>query len=287
MIEKQLCIVGLGLMGGSLARALRGQVGQMIGVDRHAATRQLALADGAVDIVTDNLASGIKAADLVILATPVHTILHILAELPQLRPNGCLVIDLGSTKEEICAAMSALPDSFAAIGGHPMCGKETAGYHAADAELFRGQTFILSRNGRTNHEIEEISLSLVEHIGAKPMFLPANEHDQLVAVTSHLPYLISATLMHRAADMGDERVWPVSASGFRDTTRLAGSDPLMMLEILLTNRVAVLSQLAQYKADLEGMIRLLDEKNETSLALWLEAAQQEYVAYLRQKSDSS
>jgi prephenate dehydrogenase len=287
MIEKRICIIGLGLMGGSLARALKGQVGQIVGVDRHAATRQLALADGVVDIVTGDLASGIKTADLVILATPVNTILHILAELPKLRPRGCLVMDLGSTKEEICAAMSALPDSFAAIGGHPMCGKETAGYHAADAQLFRGQTFILSPNDRTNHQIEEISLSLVDLIGAKPMFLPANEHDQLVAVASHLPYLISAALIHLAADMGDERVWPVSASGFRDTTRLAGSDPRMMLEILLTNRTAVLSQLTQYKTDLEKMIRLLDDNNETALALWLQAAQQEYVAYRRQKMDSS
>ena len=287
MIEKRLCIVGLGLMGGSLARALKEQVGQMIGVDRHAATRQLALADGVVDIVTGSLASGIQAADLVILATPVHSILRILAELPQIRPNGCLVIDLGSTKEEICAAMSALPDSFAAIGGHPMCGKETAGYQAADAELFRGQTFILTRNGRTTRQIEEISLSLIDHIEAKPKFLPADEHDQLVAEASHLPYLISAALMHRAADMDDERIWPVSASGFRDTTRLAGSDPRMMLEILLTNRAAVLSQLAQYKTDLEEITKLLDDKNETALAFWLEAAQQEYIAYRRQNTDSS
>ena len=125
-----------------------------MGVDRHAATRQGALTDGVVDVVTDNLTSGLKAADLVILAAPVRSILTILAELPQIRPDGCLVMDLGSTKEEICTAMSTLPESFAAIGGHPMCGKETAGYHAADAELFRGQTFILSRNDRTTSPIE-------------------------------------------------------------------------------------------------------------------------------------
>ena len=89
--------------------------------------------------------------------------------------------------------------------------------------------------------------------------------------------------MHRAADMDDERIWPVSASGFRDTTRLSGSDPRMMLDILLTNRDAVLSQLAQYEADLEGMIKLLEDKNEDALYSWLEAAQQEYVAYRRQK----
>lgn len=286
MIEKRLCIVGLGLMGGSLAKALKGQVRELTAVDRHAATRQLALADGTVDIVTDNLASGVEAADLLILATPVHTILHILADLPLLRPDGCLVMDLGSTKEEICLAMSALPDSFAAIGGHPMCGKETAGYHASNGQLFNEQTFILSRNGRTNRQVEEMSLSIINIIGAKPMFLPANEHDQLVAAASHLPYLISAALMQRAANMDDERIWQVSASGFRDTTRLAGSDPSMMLEILLTNRAAVLSQLTQYQAGLEGLIRLLEDKNETDLASWLETAQKAYIAYRRQKFDS-
>ncbi len=286
MINKRLCIVGLGLMGGSLAKALKGQTQQLIGVDQHAGTRQMALAGRTFDFVTDNLASGLETADLVILATPVHTILEILAELPHLRPHGCLLMDLGSTKEEICAAMSSLPDTFAAVGGHPMCGKETAGYQAADAELFRGHTFVLSRTSRTNPQIEELSLSLIEHIGAKALFLPADEHDQLVAIASHLPYLLSAALMHRAVDTGDERIWPVSASGFRDTTRLAGSDPRMMLDILLTNKTAVLSQLLHYEEDLQGLIRLLKNGDEAELYGWLETAQQAYVDYRRQKTDS-
>lgn len=286
MIEKKICIVGLGLMGGSLAKALKGHTRQLIGVDRHAATRQAALTAGTVDTVTSSLSAGVKTADLVILATPVHTILHILTELPRLQPDGCLLIDLGSTKEEICTAMSALPDSFSAIGGHPMCGKETAGYHAADADLFQGQTFILSRNARTNHQIEEISLALINQIGAKPLFLSANEHDQLVAVASHLPYLISAALMNRAAHMKDERVWPVSASGFRDTTRLAGSDPRMMLDILLTNREAVLAQLTQYQTDMEILSNLLSDNDEAALASWLEEAQKAHIAYRRKKPDA-
>ncbi len=286
MINQRICIVGLGLMGGSLAKALKGQTQQLTGVDHHAATRQMALADRTFDFVTDSIASGLETADLVILATPVHTILQILAELPRLRPNGCLVLDLGSTKQEICAAMNALPDTFAAIGGHPMCGKETAGYLAADGDLFRGQTFILSRNARTNPQIEALSLSLLDHIGAKALFLAADEHDQLVAIASHLPYLLSAALMHRAVDTDDERIWPVSASGFRDTTRLAGSDPRMMLDILLTNQSAVLSQLEQYKEDLQALIRLLKNGEEAALYSWLEAAQQAYTSYRRQKTGS-
>jgi prephenate dehydrogenase len=196
------------------------------------------------------------------------------------------VTDLGSTKKEICAAMSALPDSFSAIGGHPMCGKEMAGYGAADADLFRGQTFVLSRTARTNQKIEALTLSMIRQIKAKAMFIPPAEHDQLVAAASHLPYLLSANLMHHAARTEDERIWPVSASGFRDTTRLAGSDPRMMLDILLTNREAVLAQLARYKTSLEALTQLLIDNDEAALASWLEEAQQAYIAYRRRKKNA-
>ena len=270
-------------MGGSLAKALHGRVKHLTGVDQHAATRQLVLADGTVDMVTGDLPSGVKSADLVILATPVHSILQHIEWLPDLCPRGCLVMDLGSTKEAVCERMAALPKSFAAIGGHPMCGKETAGYRAADGALFQGQTFVLSRNGRTTQQIENIALALIELVGAYPMFLPAEVHDQIVAVTSHLPYLMSAALIQRAANMADDRVWPVSASGFRDSSRLAGSDPQMMLDILLTNRMAILSQLAQYQADLQQVSNLLAAEDQAALADWLAESQSRYNTYRNQK----
>ena len=266
-------------MGGSLALALRGYGAKLIGVDRHAATRQQALRDHIVDVVSDDLAFGLQAADLLILATPVKTILDLLAELPALRPEGCLVLDLGSTKQSINAAMNALPDGFAAIGGHPMCGKETAGLQAADATLYRRQTFILTRNGRTTPAIEETALELVNVIGAQPLFLDAADHDRLVAMVSHVPYLISALLMRRAAALEDERVWPVSASGFRDTARLSGSDPRMMLDILLTNKTAVLEQLEGYQVGLTAVNEMLKNEDEAALSAWLAAAQHQYAEY--------
>lgn len=283
--RSDVCIIGLGLMGGSLAKALKGHARQLIGVDRHAATRQAALADGTVDWVTGDVAVGLKQADVVILATPVHAILEFLRQLPLLKPEGCLLLDLGSTKEEICAAMSALPSTFSAIGGHPMCGKETAGYHAATADLFQGQTFILSRTDRTDQRVEELALAVINQIGARSMFLPAREHDQLVAVASHLPYLISATLMHHASSMQDARVWPVSASGFRDSTRLAGSDPRMMRDILLTNREAVLAQLVQYASELAHLTSLLENEDEAALTAWLEDTRKAYIAYRHAKEN--
>ena len=283
MVDQRLCIAGLGLMGGSLALALKGKTRQIIGVDRHAATRQQALADGAVDVVTKDLASGVAEADLVILATPVRTILSILRELPALRPDGCLVFDMGSTKLAINEAMSALPESFSALGGHPMCGKETAGYGAADADLFRDKTFILTRNQRSTEAVEEIILAMLAEIGANPLFLSAEHHDQLVATVSHLPYLLSAALMRFASAQEDPALWQTSASGFRDVSRLAGSDPHMLLDILLTNKTVVLEQLEAYSGELAAVKQLLAEEDEEALADWLSSAQRQYIGYRQAK----
>lgn len=283
MIAERVCIVGLGLMGGSLAKALQGQVGQLIGVDQHAATRQQVLAEGVVDRVTADFSAGVGAADLVILATPVLTILQQIEQLPEICPDGLMVIDLGSTKGAVGQKMAALPADFAAIGGHPMCGKEHAGYQAAEAGLFQGQTFVLARNDRTTAAVENLALQLVDCIGANPLFMDAETHDHIVAVTSHLPYLLSAELVSLAVDMADERVWPVSASGFRDSSRLAGSDPRMMRDILLTNKKAILEQLVHYQDGLQQLSELLAKKDEAALVDWLAKAQQGYHTYRQHK----
>jgi prephenate dehydrogenase len=277
----RITIAGLGLMGGSLALALRPYTPHLTAVDPDPTTRQTALSQGLVDAATDNLAEGIKAADLLILAAPVRAILAQLAELPGCKPDGCLLLDLGSTKQAICQAMSALPPSFQAIGGHPMCGRETSGLSAATADLYHTKTFILCPTARTTPAVEQIALELVTAIGSRPLWLDPAEHDQMVAAVSHLPYLLSAAFMQQAAALAriDQRLWPVSASGFRDTARLAGSNPAVMLDILLTNRAAVLSQLEQYQQKLAMIAALLQAGDETAARDWLEAAQADYNHY--------
>lgn len=288
LATKKVTIVGLGLMGGSLALALHGRVGRLTAVERHAATRQQALQRQIVDQVTDNLALGVKAADVVIFATPVQTILHLMTELPHLRPEGCLVIDLGSTKSAISQAMSQLPSQFTAIGGHPMCGKEIAGLEAADETLYHNQTFILTRNKRTDDTAEALALELIEIIKANPLWLEPELHDQMVAAISHLPYLVSSVLMSVVAEQaeegtGDERLWQVSASGFRDASRLSGSDPAMLRDILLTNQAAVLDQLAQYQARLTVVTALIQRGQEDEIAAWLQERQTEHAIYKQKK----
>ena len=282
----RICIVGLGLMGGSLAWALRPHVSALVGVDRDEETVAAALAAGVIDAGTTDFAAGVQSADLVVLATPVRAILHLLADLPRARPEGCQALDLGSTKGTICAAMDELPPAFAAIGGHPMCGKETAGFAAAMPDLVRGQAFVLCETARTTGAMAETAAQVVTWIGARALPMAAAAHDGVVAVTSHLPYLAAAALMRQAAAaaMVERRVWPVSASGLRDTTRIAGTNPDVMLDILLTNRAAVLQQLRGFQARLVQLEDLLRRGDEAALRAWLVQAQVAHQSYQQAKA---
>lgn len=280
-----VAIVGLGLMGGSLAMALRGVAGALVGFDKDAGNRELALKLGVVDAVAARLEEGTAGADLVILAVPVESIVAILRELPSLRPDGCMVLDLGSTKREIGKTMDGLPSQFSAIGGHPMCGRERSGITAATNDLFRGQTFVLCRTARTTRAVEETAHELVTAIGASPLFLAPGEHDELVAASSHLPYVVSSVLMGQAWAQAarDERLWQVSASGLRDTTRLAGSNPQMMLEIMLTNRTPLLAQIEAYSRELAAVADALRSFDRETLMGLLELSAQRREAYMRTK----
>ncbi|MBK6711854.1 MAG: prephenate dehydrogenase [Candidatus Promineifilaceae bacterium] len=291
MLKAKVTIVGLGLMGGSLALGLR--LAQRVALNPHAThltvvdanpeTRRAA--ERLADVVTADFAAGVREAELVILATPVRSIVALLAELARVRPEGCMVLDLGSTKTDICRAMADLPEGFQALGGHPMCGKETAGFGAATPDLYRDKTFVLCRNGRTTTAVETLALDLLAIVGARPLFLPPEVHDEIVAAVSHLPYVVAGTLMRTAFGLGDERTWTVSASGFRDTARVAGTDPQMMLDILLTNRTAVLAQLQRYQSELTEAIRLVQSGDEAALAAWLGETQREYQEYRTLKDE--
>jgi prephenate dehydrogenase len=177
--------------------------------------------------------------------------------------------------------MDALPSTFAAIGGHPMCGKETSGLASADGDLYRDRTFVLCRSLRTTPAAEASVLALVAAVGARPVFLPAAEHDALVAAVSHLPYAAAAALMRLVTD---EAAWEISASGFRDVSRLAGSDTRMILDILMTNRPAILVALRDYQAELAALTVLLEGGDEPQLSEWVAASRVRHAAYRRHLS---
>ncbi len=269
-----VCIIGLGLMGGSLALALSRAHIRIIGVSRRPETLAAAQAAGAINAGTTDLADGVRDADIVILATPARTILRQLPEVGRAARPGALVLDLGSTKAEICAALAELPPGLEPVGGHPMCGKEIGGFAAAEAGLFQGKTFVLCPWPRTSDAALAQARSLVDATGARVVNLDPAAHDRAVAAISHLPYAAAVALVNAVeADSPQTGLpWSLASSGFRDTTRLAASEVEMMLDILLTNRAVVLEWLDAFQEQVANLKIALILGNERSLHHLLQTA---------------
>lgn len=251
--QQTVAIVGLGLMGGSAALALRESAQRIVGIDPNTATLDFALNEGIIDEGFTELQAGVRDANTVILAAPVRIILDMLHNRigSYLRSNT-LLIDLGSTKAEICRAMGNLPISILAMGGHPMCGKERSGIQAADPALFTGCPFVLCAPRRATPAARLRALELVAALHATAIEMEPERHDHLVAGISHLPYLLSSALVRTIAGeaLSDSTIWELAAGGFRDTSRLAGSDIRMMSDIISTNTTAIARLLALFRVQL-------------------------------------
>jgi prephenate dehydrogenase len=182
-------------------------------------------------------------------------------------PQGCVLIDLGSTKAQIMAEMARLPDHVQPLGGHPMCGKEVSGIEVADPTLYQGQTFILTPLPRTSEGALALGRQLARAIGAHPLVLEAQRQDFLVGTVSHLPYMLACALVATAdaTTSADPAAWEIVAGGFRDTSRVAGSDVTMMLDILMTNQEEVLKAVATCQAQLASLADLVGNGDEDAL----------------------
>ena len=275
--NSRVAIVGLGLMGGSLAMALRGAQAcrEIVGVETNPAVLDFARARGVIDRAADFDVAALDC-DLLILATPVRTILSqllALSQSPITNHPSPILLDLGSTKSQIISAMERLPPAFDPVGGHPMCGKETSGIAHAEAGLFRDKTFVLTPLARTSPSALALAHGLVAAIGARPLMLSAERHDALAAMSSHLPYVVAAALMKAAQSLDDEELWSLTASGFRDTSRLAASDVAMMTDILLTNRAPILDALTRCRAEFDALMALIDAGDPEALGAALAPAQ--------------
>jgi prephenate dehydrogenase len=266
----RVTIVGLGLMGASLAGALcacQQRPRSVVGVARREEIVDSALSQGLIDWGTTDLAEGVYQADVVVLATPVRVIMQQIAELGPLLTQGCLLMDLGSTKAEVVAEMARLPEQVQPLGGHPMCGKEVSGIEAADPTLYQGRTFILCPLPRTSEAALRLGQELAEAAGAHPLVLDAGRQDFLVATLSHLPYLLACALVSTADTLTspDPAAWEIVAGGYRDTSRVAGSDVTMMLDILLTNRAEVCKAVETCQTQLERFANLLRADDDEAL----------------------
>jgi prephenate dehydrogenase len=263
--------------------ALKGRCAALLGVDNDPDVCAQALADGAVDQASSLPAEILPQADLVILATPVSSILTYLDRLPALHPGPALVMDCGSTKLEICQAMQRLPASWSALGGHPMCGKEKGGYQQAEASLFQGAVFALVRLSNSSDQAAALAEALVVAVGARPFWVEAAIHDRWVAATSHFPYLLSAML----ARLTPPEARPLIGPGWRSTARLAGSSPRMMADILKSNRQPILAQVRAAREQLAALESWLEVGDWVSLSTWLADIPSTYLAHLPPNPDES
>lgn len=254
MTIEQAAVVGLGLIGGSFAGALRQQGIRVKGVDADVAAGQAAAQLGLIDELSDDLAAVLDGADVVVLCVPPATVLRLLPEVDRLAPPSTMILDTASVKVAVTEVMSTLVRGERAIGGHPLAGKEASGPAASEAGLFRGHTFILTPSTVTSPRTMDLAAQVVRMIGGNPYVMPAARHDEVLARTSHLPQILSTALALDTQDVDAVCIGPA----LRDMTRLAGSDPTMWRDILMLNRQNVVAEANGYIAQLREFVSMLE-----------------------------
>lgn len=255
---KRILVVGLGLMGGSFAKALRLAVPtvKLDGLDLNRASMRQAVDQGVLDAAYEKNHDTVY--DLVVLATPLGAYPKVIEELIPRMAEGALVTDLGSVKERVHREMeSCLPQSVHFLGGHPMCGSEQSGFEASRADLFQGKAFFLT--GKTTSNWENAYEALLCKLGAQIVRTSPQEHDTMVAKSSHIPHLTAVLLSSLLESESDFQAY--IGDGFRDSTRIAGGDPKVWRDIFLYNARAILKDLENFQSKLNQMKACLQSDN--------------------------
>ena len=256
VIYQRVALLGLGLIASSMAQAMRahGLAGEIVGYAKTAETRAVAIEIGLCDRVCATAAEAVKGADLVVLAVPVSAMGAIAAEIGPHLAAGAVVTDVGSVKQAVIAAVAPhIPSGVHFIPGHPMAGTEYSGPRSGFATLFVNRWWLLTPAEDLDASALARLESLLKGMGAKVNTMDAAHHDQVVAVVSHAPHLIAYTMVGVAdhlAQVSQSEVIEYSASGFRDFTRIAASDPTMWRDVFLTNKDAVLDILGRFSEEL-------------------------------------
>ncbi|HEX9653053.1 MAG TPA: prephenate dehydrogenase/arogenate dehydrogenase family protein [bacterium] len=263
---KNILIIGLGLIGGSLAAALKGKSGgqKLTAID----TGEVVQKARAMNLVSDGypldrhpeIDAALCQADLIILATPIQDILNWLDRIADKVKAGVLITDVGSTKEVIVStAVKRLPGGVYFLGGHPMAGSERHGLENADPLLFKDCAYVLTEDINVPAALVSGMVKLVEGIGARPIFLSSELHDRVTATISHLPQILSTTLMHQVAqfDQRESLYAALAARGFRDMTRLALSPYEIWRDIFRTNEKNIVPAIDSFIEELRSVRNLI------------------------------
>ncbi|MDR3500299.1 MAG: prephenate/arogenate dehydrogenase family protein [Parvibaculum sp.] len=260
---KRIAIIGLGLIGGSLGHAIkRGKLAERVVGHAHSeATRKRALEIGFVDEVVPSAAEAAKDADLVVVCVPVGAVGAVAAEIEGSLKRGAIVTDAGSVKNAVVRDMGPhIPDGVHFIPGHPIAGTEQSGPDSGFAELFDGRWCILTPIPGADREAVAKLAAFWEACGSRVDYMEPKHHDLVLAIVSHLPHLIAYNIVGTADDLEtvtQSEVIKYSASGFRDFTRLASSDPTMWRDICLNNKDAILEMLGRFSEDLSALQRMI------------------------------
>ena len=271
----QVCIIGLGLIGASLAQAIKdnGLSERLVAVDRHLPSLEEAIAQGLLDAGSAVLNDVVSGSDLIVIAVPVQAVQAVFADIKMAMDNGqlatdCIISDVCSTKVNIIEAaqnvFKTLPIGL--VPAHPIAGAENSGYHARRAELFVNHSVIICELPTTNYMAIIKLRQLWEAVGASVMTMAADHHDSILAHTSHLPHLLAFNLVEQLASHDDNLdMFRYAAGGFRDFTRIAASDPKMWHDIFFANQSAIVSALDEYSIYLQDMRQLIIDKDSTAL----------------------
>lgn len=270
MIINKLTIIGVGLIGGSLARALRraNAVTTLVGAGRNREQLEIARKLGVVDTVETDLAAACQGADVVVLAVPLGAIRPVLEQIGPTLSADTIITDAGSAKGSVVAdaeqVFDGLPATF--VPGHPIAGTEQSGVEASFAELFEHRRVILTPGATTSPAAVQTVRGLWEAAGAEVVEMSVAHHDAVLAATSHLPHMLAYALVDSLARQDDStEIFDYAAGGFRDFTRIASSDPQMWHDICLANRDALVESLERFTTDLHALTEAIRRQDSQRL----------------------
>lgn len=262
----KLAIIGVGLMGGSLAMILKekGEVGEVIGIGRGLENLQKAKELGIIDKYTQSLKEGLADADVIVVAIPVGSIVNVIQRGQQYMKDGAVITDVGSVKGDIVRDVDMILDGrLSFIGGHPIAGTEKSGADSAFPELYQGSRCILTPSLFSDESALETMKKMWELTGARVVVMDVEAHDKILAAISHLPHIVAYALVNTVDGIKDfnESILKYSAGGFKDFTRIASSSPEMWKDICLMNKVAIMELIDSYITEL-GNIKSMIEKDD-------------------------
>ena len=267
----RVAVIGLGLIGGSLALAATARGDQVVATDRDETAGEIGLDRGAIARFEPTIDGALDGADLAFVCGPVAELASLTGQALEAAPSGCAVSDVGSTKGRLVAQVGSNPQF---VGGHPVCGSEARGVANARPELFDGATWFLTPVAETDPTAHRRLHTFVSSLGARPVAIDPDAHDRLVALTSHLPHALANVLVNQAGAGKVDGHDPLAAVGgsFRDMTRVAGANPRIWVDIFLDNRTALLDGLRDHSRRVDDLTRALEREDAGFVARWIAEA---------------